>query len=307
MTETPDGMLRIACSTDSGEVSAVISPKGAGLHALQVHGRTVMPLDTQDGRTRWYSGHTLAPWPNRMRDGEWVFEGSALAAPVNDGKGNALHGLVAQRDFEIVEQGPDAVTLECLLGGDAVYPFAVRVRVTYTVDADGLTCAFGGRNESGKRVPFAIGTHPFFPFTDDCTITINAANAFVVDQRLLPTGDLVDLGQWHAQSGVPIPMSTFVVDDCFTTLARDTAGIAHTLVTYPDGFATDVWQDAGLPNTVIFVTHAFEWSDGSTNAVAIEPQTTPTDSFNSGTDLTWLAPGEELSVRWGVTVIPPTT
>lgn len=307
MTPTPADMLHIACSTDDGEVFAIISPSGAGLHALHVRGRDVMPLDTEFARKRWFSGHTLAPWPNRMRDGNWVFEGATLSAPANDGLGNALHGLVAQRDFDVVAQGPDTVSFECLLGDDEVYPFAVRVLVTYTVDANGLTCAFGAHNESGQRVPFAIGTHPFFPFDDACTITINAANAFEVDERLLPTGELLDLSQWSAVPGEPFSMADFVVDDCFTTLPRDGDGMAHTLITYADGAVTDVWQDAGLPHTVIFTTCDFKWFDGRTKAVAIEPQTVPTNAFNSGVDLTWLAPGEETVVRWGVAVAPATS
>ena len=301
MTNTPEGMLRLACNTDDGEAFAIVSPTGAGLHALHVRGRDVMPLDTEFARTRWFSGHTLAPWPNRMRDGQWVFEGSALSAPANDGLGNALHGLVAKREFAAVNRTESSIRFECMLGADAVYPFAVRVIVEYSLDADGLTCAFGGRNESDQRVPFAIGTHPFFPFEDDSTLTVNAANAFAVDARLLPTGQLLDLGQWNAQPGRPIPLSTFIADDCFTTLARDADGIAHTVITGADGRVTGVWQDSGLPHTVIFTTRDFLWSDGSTKAIAIEPQTVPTNAFNTGTDLTWLAPGDETIVRWGVT------
>jgi aldose 1-epimerase len=293
-------MQRISCSTATGEVSAIVSAVGAGLHALHVRGRDVIPLDTEFARTRWFSGHTLAPWPNRMRDGHWTFEGAELSAPANDGMGNALHGLVTHREFSVVSRTEASLRFELVLGGDAVYPFAVRVMVEYKVDAYGLTCSFGGRNESNQRVPFAIGTHPFFPFDDDCTLTINAANAFEVDDRLIPSGRLVDLGRWRAQPGEPVALSTFVADDCFTTLVRDASGLAHTVIGYPDGSSTDVWQDTGLPHTVIFTTRDFLWSDGGTKAIAIEPQTVPTNAFASGTDLTWLAPGEDIVVRWGV-------
>lgn len=304
MTSSAPTLVRISCDTARGEVSAQIAPIGAGLHAFRVGDREVMPLDAEWTRARWFSGHTLAPWPNRMRDGVWIFEGKVLSAPANDGKGNALHGLVAQRDFAVVHQAGDSISLECLLGDDDVYPFAVRVRVTYSVDANGLTCACGARNESNRRVPFAVGTHPFFPFDDECTLTINAANVFEVDDRLIPTGRLLDLSPWGARQGEPIPMATFDVDDCFTGLARDAAGLAHTYINYPDGFVTDVWQDTGLGHTVIFTTRDFEWSTGGTKAIAIEPQTAPTNAFNTGIDLTWLAPGEESVVRWGVAFAP---
>lgn len=306
MTSDSTNFLRISSGDGPSAVQAAIDPVGAGLHGLRIRDRDVMPLDTEFARTRWFSGHTLAPWPNRMRDGHWTYEGATLSAPTNDGMGNALHGLVAQREFEVVRHEADSITLECTLGADPVYPFAVRVRVTYSVDESGLTCSFGGVNESEQRVPFAVGTHPFFPFDDECTLTINAAHAFEVDERLLPTGKLLDLSPWNAQPGQPLPMATFNVDDCFTGLARDERGIAHTLITYADGAVTDVWQDAALPYTVIFTTRAFKWSDGGTCAIAIEPQTVPTNAFNSGIDLTWLAPGEESFVRWGVASGTPT-
>ena len=293
-------LLRIRCATDRGEVSAQIAPVGAGLHEVRIGDRDVMPLDTEWAQTRWFAGHTLAPWPNRMRDGEWEFEGEMLSAPCNDDLGNALHGLVAQRRFDIVDHQADSITLERMLGGDPVYPFAVRVRVTYAVDECGLTCTFGAINESAKRVPFAIGTHPFFPFEDDCTITINAANAFEVDERLIPTGRLLDLGPWGGSPGAAIPLATFSADDCFTSYMRDAQDVAHTLITYPDGSVTDVWQDAGLPHTVIFTTRDFLWSSGHTKAIAIEPQTAPTNAFNTGADLIRLEPGQQSFVRWGI-------
>ena len=293
-------LVRISCATDRGEVSAQIAPVGAGLHEVRIGGRDVMPLDTEWAQTRWFAGHTLAPWPNRMRDGQWEFEGETLSAPCNDDLGNAIHGLVAQRRFDIVDHQTDSITLERLLGEDRVYPFAVRVRVTYTVNGCGLTCTFGAINESAKRVPFAIGTHPFFPFEDDCTITINAANAFELDDCLIPTGRLLDLGPWRGRPGAAIPLATFSADDCFTSYMRDAQAVAHTLITYPDGSVTDVWQDAGLPHTVIFTTRDFGWSSGHTKAIAIEPQTAPTNAFNTGVDLIWLEPGQQSFVRWGI-------
>lgn len=285
-------------------VRASISREGAGLHGLWVGEHAVMPADTASSRSRWFSGPTLAPWPNRIRDGRWTVAGREFSSPANDGKGNALHGLVFDREFEIVDQRADAVTLEYLLGTDAAYPWPVRVRVTYAVDADGLTCTFGGRNESTERVPFAIGTHPYFPFDDDSTLTIDATQGFAVDERLIPTGPMLGLDAWGAEAGVPIPLATFDADDCFTNHSRDARGRGHTLVTYGDGSTLDVWQDGAMDYTVIFLARDFEWSDGRTRAIAIEPQTAPTNAFNTGSSLIWLDPAAECAVQWGITYRP---
>lgn len=291
-------------TANGGSTRALVTPLGAGLHALQVGDRAVMPVDTERSRARWFSGPTLAPWPNRIRDGRWNIAGRDFSKAPNDGLGNALHGLVFDRAFEVVEQHDDRVVLEYLLGADTAYPWAVRVRVSYAVDAGGLTCTFGARNECDERVPFAIGTHPYFAFDDGCMLTIDAEQGFAVDDRLIPTGDMLGLEAWSAAPGEPFSLAGFTADDCFTAHRRDDRGLAHTVITYPDGATTDVWQDAAMGYTVVFVTRDFEWGDGTVNAIAIEPQTAPTNAFNTGTSLIWLEPAAECAVQWGITYRP---
>lgn len=297
-------MIELIAAGPAGEVRALVSRTGAGLHGLSVGERAVMPRDTESSRERWFSGPTLAPWPNRIRDGVWECDGERLSAPANDGLGNALHGLVHDRKFDVVERTGDRIVLECRLGSDPVYPFAVLVRVTYAVDADGLTCTFAARNDGDRRAPFGVGTHPYFPFDDGTTVTINARRAFEVDDRLIPTGPLLDLSRWGVTPGSPKPLPELTADDCFTEHPRDADGRAHTVLTYADGWNTDVWQGEGMGYTVIFTARDFEWSDGTRNAIAIEPQTCPTNAFNSGTALIWLDPAGECAVQWGVTYRP---
>ena len=299
-----DAGFWITAAGASGGTRALISMSGAGLHALHVGDRAVMPGDTERSRARWFSGPTLAPWPNRICDGRWSIAGGDFTSPANDGLGNALHGLVFDKAFDVVERRDDRIVLEYLLGADAAYPWAVRVRVSYVVDADGLACTFGAVNESDARVPFAIGTHPYFAFDDGCTLTIDAEQGFAVDDRLIPTGAMLGLEAWGAITGEPFALAGFTADDCFTGHRRDALGRAHTVITYPDGASTDVWQDAAMGYTVVFVTRDFEWSDGTTHAIAIEPQTAPTNAFNTGTSLIWLEPGAECAVQWGITYRP---
>ena len=40
---------------------------------------------------------------------------------------------------------------------------------------------------------------------------------------------------------------------------------------------------------------------GRAKAVAIEPMTGPANAFNSGDGLRWLGPGEQFTMRWGIT------
>jgi len=307
MTNTTDPTVQLSCAVPSGTATVDIGLRGGGIRAFRFGGREVIPRDTDIARSKWFSGATLAPWPNRLSDARWTFGGEVLTCPANDVHGNALHGLVYGRDFEVVEQQANRVTVACMLGKDAVYPFAVRIALTYVLSEDGLTCTMAARNLSTDRVPIAFGSHPYFPFDDGCTITISARKAWEIDDRMIPTGRLVDPSLWGVDPGSPTDMSAFSADDCFTDLPRDEHGVAHTVLTYPDGWQTDVWQGRGFDHTVIFTTRDSLWLEAKAYAVGIEPQTAPTNAFNTGTDLVWLDPAAEFSGQWGITVIRPAT
>jgi aldose 1-epimerase len=299
-----DAAARISCAVPGGTATALIGLHGGGIREFQYAGRDVIPQDTEASRIRWFSGATLAPWPNRLGNARWTFEGETLTARANDLFGNALHGLAFDRDFEVVEQQDDRMTVACLLGDDAAYPFAVRVSLTYVIAEDGLTCTMAAQNLSPTRVPFAFGAHPYFPFDDHCTITITAHKVWEVDDRKIPTGRLVEPSLWGVVPGMPTALSAFVADDCFTELERDERGLAHTVLTYADGWRTDIWQGPGMDHTMIFTTRESVWRACGDHAIGIEAQTAPTDALNSGIDLVWLGPTEEFAVQWGITVTP---
>ena len=95
-------------------------------------------------------------------------------------------------------------------------------------------------------------------------------------------------------------------DDCFTQLARDEHGIAHTVIRYPDGTATDVWQDEAMRYVQVFSTREKLWQDNASYGIAIEPQTCPANAFNTGTDLDWLDADAHFTAQWGVAWSTPT-
>jgi aldose 1-epimerase len=78
-----------------GDQVAVVTEAGATLRSYQAAGRAVV-----DGFAAWARpdggrGQVLAPWPNRVADGRWSWEGAeqqlALTEVANH---NAIHGLV---------------------------------------------------------------------------------------------------------------------------------------------------------------------------------------------------------------------
>ena len=64
----------------------------------------VVPFGADEVRPG-FRGALLAPWPNRVVDGRYAFEGREFELPLTEPRrGHALHGLAAWLDFAPVEQ-----------------------------------------------------------------------------------------------------------------------------------------------------------------------------------------------------------
>ena len=78
-----------------GEQRAVLVSVGAGLRTYSVGERPI--LDGYGAGEVCPSGHgqLLVPWPNRIEDGRYDFDGRAFQVPLNEpARRNAIHGLV---------------------------------------------------------------------------------------------------------------------------------------------------------------------------------------------------------------------
>lgn len=107
-------------------------------------------------------GQVLAPWPNRLAEGRYAWEGEELQLPVNDAPtGSAIHGLVRWASWQAVEAGPAAVAMEHLLHPQPGYPFTLRLRVEYRLSEHGLRIRSSAENAGSRAAPFGIGHHPY--------------------------------------------------------------------------------------------------------------------------------------------------
>jgi aldose 1-epimerase len=101
-------------------------------------------------------GNVLIPWPNRLTDGRYEWEGETYEAPVNDGR-YAIHGLVRHEEWEVVGDAAFAYTL----AASRAYPSTLRLRVEYGLDDDGLTVRCIAENVGDRLAPFGAGFHPY--------------------------------------------------------------------------------------------------------------------------------------------------
>ncbi len=107
-------------------------------------------------------GQVLAPWPNRLAEGRYEWNGRELQLPLNEvSSGSAIHGLVRWAAWRAVEVEPARVVLTHTLHPQPGYPFSLRLQVEYRLSASGLSVRSSAENVGAEAAPFGIGHHPY--------------------------------------------------------------------------------------------------------------------------------------------------
>ncbi|MGU3411585.1 aldose 1-epimerase family protein [Microbacterium sp. M1A1_1b] len=288
--------------------TARIATVGATLRSLQHHDRDlVVPFDADQVRPA-FRGAVLAPWPNRVVDGRYTFDGQDHELALTEPKrSHALHGLAAWTDFDVESVAADRVVLTTTVPAQEGYPFRVVVRVEYRIDADGLHTTVTGTNTGDRPAPWGTGPHPYLvagPGTvDDWTLTLPASHVLeVTPDRLVPT-DLVPVHD-EFDLRTPTPIGSRFIDHAFTGFHRDAQGAATITLTAADShgvrmlFGTDCpWAQVHTADHVVPEYHRV--------GLAVEPMTCAPDAFNAGPDrgLVVLEPGASHPASWTIQAV----
>ncbi len=250
-------------------------------------------------------GMVLAPWPNRVAGGRWEHQGKTQQLDITEpSRGNAIHGLLRNTAYELLDQSAESVTLGASVYPQHGYPFTLDTSVTYTLTDDGLRVTHRVANVGAAAAPFGIGAHPYLrvgavPATD-LTITVSGTTHALVDDRMIPVsresvqGKHVDLRRGER-------VGDLKADVALTDLAVVDGRVTHRL-SAPDGTALVLWADAVFGWVQVFSPDQFPVPGRSDQrvAIAVEPMTCAVNAFNSGDGLLWLAPGEQWSASWGL-------
>src|SRR5690349_3852177 len=153
-----------------GDLRLKVSPFGASLRGFWREGadgrrEEIVTVYTGAKGKVGGQGDVLIPFPGRVRDGRYTFEGQTYQMVLSDKEGpNAIHGFLRLVAWEVEEQSGSAVTFAASLGADEHpgYPFALHATVAYSLDDSGMTCRFTVRNVGDRAAPLAAGFHPYF-------------------------------------------------------------------------------------------------------------------------------------------------
>jgi aldose 1-epimerase len=285
---------------------AVVTEGGGTLRVLEHDGRPVIDGFAEDAMSSGGRGQLLAPWPNRIRDGQYTFDDRSLQLALSEtARANASHGLVRWASWSVEEQSSASVSLSYRLIAQSGYPWALDLHVIYDVSADGLTVTQTATNLSAEPAPYASGAHPYLrpgegP-VDGWELTLPASTRLLTDFRMLPVGEEPVEGTAY-DFRVARPVRDTVLDHAFGDVARDADGVATATVSDPtSGAGVALWMDG---RHHWFQVYSAEQDPVPRRSLAIEPMTAPADAFNSGRDLVVLSPsgseGDDFSGSWGI-------
>ena len=95
-----------------GDQRATIVEVGGGVREYMAGERAVLDAYPVDAMCSGAHGSPLIPWPNRLEDGAYEFDGAehhvALTEP---DKHNAIHGFLRWRPWSAVEHDADRVVM----------------------------------------------------------------------------------------------------------------------------------------------------------------------------------------------------
>jgi len=255
----------------------------------------------------------LFPFGGRLVGNTFRWQGTEYT--ITDGiieGGSAIHGLVLNRPWRVLEEIGDRVVGEFQASIDdpallSQWPADFRITMAYEVTATALTCDIVIDNPDQLPLPYGFATHGYYRTPlgqgdgEACELTVPASSRWVLDDNAIPTGEIRPVEpELDLRKSSPINGRQF--NTVYTDLATDADGSVNCLVRDPAaGRSIRINMDGGFREVVV-------WNPPHREAIAIEPYTCVVTAFDveergyeSG--LRVLAPGQSDTLRLTIELV----
>ena len=286
-----------------GDQRAVVVEVGAGLRAYSASGRDILDGYGADEMSPSGRGQVLIPWPNRVLDGSYEFDGRRHQLPIDDiEEQDAIHGLVRWAAWTPGERGPNRVVMEHVLHPQPGYPFSLALAIEYVLSAEGLRVEVAATNVGERSCPYGSGAHPYLtvgtPTVDSVVLRAPGRTMLRSDERGIPSGAESVAGTDY-DFRHPREIGATRLDNAFTDLERDDKGLARVELRHPhEERELTLWVDGNYRYLMLFTGDPLP--DVGRRSLAVEPMTCPPNAFRSGQDLLRLEPGQSVTSAWGL-------
>ncbi|MBC8143598.1 MAG: hypothetical protein H7Y38_19375 [Armatimonadetes bacterium] len=296
-----------------GDLYARVSPHGASLRGLWrenadgTHTEIVTGYSGADNKVGG-QGDVLIPFPGRIKNGTYDFGGETFQLQLTDKEApNAIHGFVRQKEWTITEQTENSTQFETdILPSDAPgYPFALHIKIRYSMREDMLACWFVIENSGQNAAPVAAGFHPYFTvggdFIDGAVLTVPFDSVLEFDDNLTPTGKVLPVAETAFDFRKARTIGTTRFNTCYLNPNRDDDGGTQICLESADGGRSITVSMHPVFEAVVLYSGDPLPDAHRRRSLAIEPMTGGSDVFNHPEwGLRTLAPGERFSGGWSV-------
>jgi len=249
-------------------------------------------------KNRFFKGAKLLPFPNRINNGQYIFEGKSYQLPVKTGR-HAIHGFIYDKTLGVTKEmiNDNQASLELEYVYDATitgYPFKFQALLTYCLMRDhGFQYKTKIINLNPYPMPVGDGWHPYFRTggkVDRMYIKIPAESKLEADAGMIPTGKFIHENYADSfQIGNQELSAGFVL--------KQANGNAVTELYDPEAdVKICIWQETGKQRYNYLQT----FIPPSRKSIAIEPMTCAADAFNNKMGLIVLEPQQSFEASCGV-------
>jgi aldose 1-epimerase len=282
---------------------AIVDEIGGGLRSYSAHGREVLDGYAAGEPSPSGRGQVLIPWPNRLEDGSYEFDGRSHQLPLNEPeRGNAIHGLVRWDEWTVGEREPLRVVMKHALQPQPGYPFSLALTVEYALSTSGLSVRTTATNVGEDACPYGSGAHPYLTVgtgtVDAVILRVPGRTVLHSNERGLPV-DAVPVEGTEYDFRRPRPIGSTKLDHAFTDLKRDQDGRARVELAGQPGMGLTLWVDEAYGYLMLFSGDPLP--DVARRSLAVEPMTCPPNAFRTGESLARLEPGSSFTSAWGIT------
>lgn len=278
--EIRDGVEVFTLQSDVARAQ-IVPQWGANCFAFSVGGQPILePVAWADfaKKPTSYGIPLLFPFPNRIRNQEFTFQGQTYRVNV------AQHGFVRQRAWQVVDEGAsetEGAWLTCEFDSNnyadellAQFPFPFRATATYRLREGRLDLEFTARNIGTEDMPVGFGIHPYFRWPAHSRLQVPASQRWKLNNSL-PTGQKLEL---NAAYDLRLLRDTegLQLDDIYTDVVPEADDLTRCRLTDDDAQTTVTveFDASNLPHIVVYTAPA------PRRALCIEPMSCPTDAFN---------------------------
>ena len=264
---------------------------GASLQALKIEGKQILanlhPLKYEHS----FNAALLFPFANRIDNGVYSYNNKSYQLKCNEiNNNNALHGLIYNKKFKLISKktgvNSTSVTLEYIeTVKNAGFPFTYKIQLIYKTTKKSLRLKVRIENTDTLAFPFTLGWHPYFYSSNLMKSNIH----FHADKKVIHNKKKISEGMESYNSEKKLKLADKNLDDCFHLSAKKIK------------FKTPKYHLA--LKTTAKNNYLQIYTPDNANAIAIEPLTGISNSFNNKEGLQVLEPNATFSTTWKLKII----